>query len=213
MTIKYCYTFFVTCLALALVGCASQAKITYAWTADSIDEYRGGEGVLVLAISKKPEVRARFEDAFTSALKREGVHAVASHTLNDAREITRDDVMAMAKQGKLDYTLITSFAGRDEYEVLHPGRTYYAVQPIYTGTGGYYGRGGVYGAPFEVAHVPDFYAQHKSVHLEANLYALPSGEHMWQAASGIEESSDNKAMVESFIHAYIAQLKKDLGRS
>ena len=203
-------SFIALCLAAILSGCASQAKITYAWTADSIDQYRDGEGVLVLAISKKPEARARFEDAFTRALQREGVHAVASYTLNDARKISREDVMAMAAQAKLDFALVTSFAGRDEYEVLHPGRTYYAVQPIYTGTGGYYGRGGVYGAPFEVAHVPDFYAQHKSLHLEANLYSLPDGEHLWQAASGIEDNHDNKAMMESFIDAYIAELKKDL---
>ena len=47
-------SFIALCLAAILSGCASQAKITYAWTADSIDQYRDGEGVLVLAISKKP---------------------------------------------------------------------------------------------------------------------------------------------------------------
>ena len=204
----------VLLVALLLMGaCASnEAKITYAWKSDNIDENRGGKGVLVLAVSKHPEARARFEDAFTKSLNREGVRAVASYTLNPAKEISREDINAMAAKANTDYALITSFAGRDQTEVLHRGGTYYAVMPIYTGTGGYYGRGGVYGAPFEVGHVPDFYAQHKSLHLEANLYVIASGDHMWRAASGVEESGDNRAMVEAFIDAYIKQLKVDLKR-
>ena len=99
------------------------------------------------------------------------------------RLISREDVAAMAAQKHLDTVLVTSFAGRDEMEVLHPGRTYYGVAPVYSPTGGYYGRGGVYGMPYEVAHVPDFYAQHKSLHLEANLYDVADAKHLWQAAA------------------------------
>jgi hypothetical protein len=97
--------------------------------------------------------------------------------------------------------------------VLHRGRTYYGVQPIYTGggyyrRGGYYGRGG-YGAVYEVAHVPDFYAQHKSLHLEANLYEISTEEHLWVAASGITETENTQTMLDSFIDAFMAQLKAD----
>jgi hypothetical protein len=109
--------------------------------------------------------------------------------------------------------LITAFAGRDQKEVLHRGRTYYGVQPIYTGGGGYYRRGGygggVYGAPYEIAHVPDFYSQHKSLHLEANLYEISTEDHLWVAASGVTESENNQAMLDAFIDAFIKQLKAD----
>lgn len=194
---------------LALAACASSgATITYAWKADDIQQ-KDREGVLILAISDNPEARKRFEQAFTTALKQHGVRAVASYQLNGAKKITKADVMAMAKQADTDVLLVTSFAGRDQYEVLHPGRTYVGVMPVYSPSGGYYGRGGVYGVPFEIAHVPDFYAQHKSLHLEANVYDIATEEHLWQAASGIDETEDTREMLEAFIQAFMDQLQQD----
>jgi hypothetical protein len=206
----------VLCI-LVLAGCASSgAAITYAWQADDIQQKQDLEGVLVLAITNKPDARKRFEDAFTAALTERGVRAVASYKLNGAKKIDKADVVAMSKESDTDVVLITSFAGRDQYEVLHPGRTYIGVMPIHTGggygrggRGGYYGRGGVYGAPYEIAHVPDFYAQHKSLHLEANVYEIATEEHLWQAASGINETDDTREMLDSFIHAFMDQLKQD----
>ena len=195
---------------LILTACASSgAVITYAWKADDFQKNDDMEGVLVLAITDKPEARKRFEQAFTAALKKRGVRAVASYELNAAKKITKEDVIAMAAQSNTDALLVTSFAGRDQTEVLHAGATYYGVAPVYSSRGGYYGRGGVYGVPFEVGHRPDFYAQHKSLHLEANLYVIATEKHIWQAASGITETDDNREMLEKFIEAYMEQLHKD----
>ena len=195
---------------LLLTACSNNATITYSWMAEDIhSDGVERQGVLVLAISRKPEPRQRFERAFTDALLARGINAVASYELNDAVEITREDVTVMAAQKELDTVLVTSFAGRDEMEVLHPGRTYYGVAPVYSPTGGCYGRGGVYGVPYEVAHVPDFYAQHKSLHLEANLYDVADARHLWQAAAGITESDDQRQMVDGCIAAFIDQLQED----
>ncbi len=201
--------FFLILLALLLAGCANNAYITNSWTAKNIEDYRDLSGVLVLAVTTHTDIRQRFEREFTDALQAEGVKAVASYELNPAKKIDREAVAAMAAQAGTDTVLVTSFAGRDEQEVLHPGRTYYGVQPIYR-SGGYYRHGGVYGVPYEVAHVPDFYAQHKSLHLEANLYAVRDGTHLWQAASGIEETGDREAIMEAFIEAFVDQLDRDL---
>lgn len=199
-------------LAILLSACASNAYITNSWMADDVHSRTDLQGVLVLAVTKHSDIRQRFEREFTDALLARGVRAVASYELNPASTIDRKDVEAMGKQANVDTVLVTTYAGRDEYEVLHPGRTYYAVAPVYDPSyyrGGYYRRGGVYGVPYEVAHVPDFYAQHKSLHLETNLYAIADGEHLWQAASGIEESGDNQQMMKSFIAAFVDQLKQD----
>lgn len=200
-------------MAILLGACASNAYITSSWMADDVHSRTDLKGVLVLAVTKHSDIRQRFEREFTDALLARGVHAVASYELNPAKTIKREDVEAMGQQANVDTVLVTTYAGRDEHEVLHPGRTYYAVAPVYDPGyyrgGGYYRRGGVYGVPYEVAHVPDFYAQHKSLHLEANLYAIADAEHLWQAASGIEETGDNQQMMKSFIAAFVDQLKKD----
>ena len=196
---------------LFIVACASNsAVITNSWKAKNIDSKQNLDGVLVLAISKNAEARQRFEASFTEALTKRGVRAVASYTLNNAEKIDKTAIVAMSESQNLDMVLVTSFAGRDQQEVLHPGRTYYRVAPVYTPHGGYYGRGAVYGVPYEVAHVPDFYAQNISIHLEANLYEVSTAEHLWQAAAGITESEDNRQMIDSFIDTFMEQAQKDL---
>ena len=198
----------VTCLAIVLLSaCGTTAKITHTWVAEDIHS-KNLEGVLVVAISDKADARQRFERPFTDALNKRGVRAVASYELKGGAKITREDIIAMSEQADLDTVLVTTFAGKDQHEVLHPGRTYYGVQPIYNH--GYYGRpygrGSVYGATYEIAHVPDFYAVHKSVHLEANLYAIASEEHLWLAASGVDETDNVDTMLNAFIDAFIKQL-------
>lgn len=194
--------------ALLLTSCANNATVTYAWKAEDIQTRKDLSGVLVLAVTTHADIRARFEQEFTDALSARDLHAVASYTLNPASKIDKAAVIAMAKEANTDTVLVTTYAGRDEYEVLHPGRTYYRVAPVYYNDG-YYRRGGVYGVPYEVAHVPDFYAQHKSLHLEANLYVVSDGEHLWQAAVGIEETQEIEKLIPGFIAALVDQLKAD----
>ena len=190
-------------IAATLSACGTTAKITHTWMAEDIKE-KDLKGVIVLAISDKPDAKQRFERRFADALKKRGVNAVASYELNPNTKITKVDIRAMSEESGLQMVLVTTFAGKDQHEVLHPGRTYYGVQPIYNR--GYYRRGTVYGASYEVGHVPDFYAVHKSVHLEANLYAIASEEHLWLAASGVDESDNVDTMLNAFIAAFIQQL-------
>jgi hypothetical protein len=202
----------ISLLLIAACSSTPSAKITHSWISKDIEQKQDLSGVLVLAISNKAESRQRFEREFSAALTKQGVRAVASYTLKGGAKISKEDVKAMGRKENLDTVLITTFAGRDQEEVLHRGRTYYGVQPIYTG-GGYYRRGGYYGggygAVYEIAHVPDFYAQHKSLHLEANLYEIATEEHLWVAASGITESESKQTMLDSFIDAFMTQLKAD----
>ena len=193
-------------LAIALTACASNsADITHSWVNEDIHD-KDLQGVLVVAIAKTEEGRQRFEHNFTQALKQHGVRAVASYTLIGGTKIDKEDIIKLGKQQNVDTVLVTSFAGRDQHEVMHPGRTYYGVQPIYNS--GYYGRGGVYGRVYEVGHTPDFYAVHKSLHLEANLYAIATEEHLWLAASGVTDTANREAMADAFVKAFIKQLSE-----
>jgi hypothetical protein len=193
-------------LSVMLSACASnKAEITHSWVNEDIHN-KDLQGVLVVAIAQKAEARQRFEHNFTQALKKHGVRAIASYTLIGGTKIDKEDIIALGKQQNVDTVLVTSFAGRDQHEVMHPGRTYYGVQPIYNR--GYYGRGGVYGRVYEVGHTPDFYAVHKSLHLEANLYAIATEEHLWLAASGVTDDNNRQEMANAFIQAFIKQLSE-----
>ena len=104
----------------------------------------------------------------------------------------------------MDTVLITLFAGRDENAVLHPGRKYYGYAPVYGG--GYYGRGRVYGVPYQVGQTSDFWAEHKSIHLTAKLYEIEAEERLWQVNSGMEETDNVAKMRSEFIKSFMKDL-------
>ena len=160
--------------------------------------------MLVLAVSTTEEGRRAFEQEFTRELVSKGVHAVASINYKAGTEIDKDDVVAMASRAETDTVLVTLFAGRDETAVLHPGRKYYGYAPVYGR--GYYGRGRVYGVPYQVGETQDFWAEHKSVHLEASLYQIDGEDLLWRASSGIEESNNVGAMRSALIQSFMQDL-------
>ena len=190
-------------LAATLAGCGSSATVQKSWVDKDIHQ-RDLQGVLVVAVSSNAEGRQAFEREFTRELTDEGVHTVASYTLGGGSEVTKEAVTAMAARAEVDTVLVTLFAGRDETAVLHPGRKYYSYAPIYGHD--YYGRGRVYGVPYQVGQTSDFWAEHKSVHLEASLYEVASEELLWRASSGIEESDNVAAIRSSFIDSFMKDL-------
>jgi hypothetical protein len=187
-----------------LAACSSTtAKVGKSWVDKDIHT-RDLQGVLVVAVANTEEGRRAFEQEFTTALQKQGVHAVASYTLKGGTDLDKEDVIAMAAEAEVDTALVTLFAGRDHSEVLHPGRKYYAYAPVYGG--GYYGRGRVYGVPYQVGQTSDFWAQHNSIHLEASLYEVKTEELLWRASSGMDEQSEISAMRPAFIKSFMQDL-------
>jgi hypothetical protein len=192
-----------TVLALILAGCGATASIEKSWV-DKDVHTKDLQGVLVVAVAPSADGRRAFEQDFTDALVKRGIHAVASYNYKGGTEVNKDDVLAMAAKAEVDTVLVTLFAGRDESEVLHPGRKYYSYAPVYGRDA--YGRGRVYGVPYQVGQTSDFWAQHKSIHLTAKLYEVSTEELLWQAYSGMEEQSDVNAMRPTFIKSFVEDL-------
>ena len=191
-------------LMIFLAGCSSnKATVEKSWVDPSVHT-KDLHGVLVVAVATTFEGRQAFEQEFTQALVKEGIHAIASYTLMGGTEITKEDAAAMATKAEVDTVLVSLFAGRDESAVLHPGRKYYRYAPVYGG--GYYGRGRVYGVPYQVGQTSDFWAEHKSIHLTAQLYEIKTEKRLWQVNSGMEEQSDVASMRSAFIKSFMKDL-------
>lgn len=195
------------CLTLLLSACGQTAKINQSWVAEDIHD-QDLSGVLVLATASKESTRQMFERDFTAALSKKDIKAVASYTLKGGTKITKEDVVAMGAKAGVNTVLVTAFAGRDNSAVLHPGRTYYGRRPVYGG--GYYGRGRVYSAPYKAGQTADFWAEHKSLHLEASLYSIDTEELLWRASAGIEDTNDVDAMLKAFVTSFTNQLEKEV---
>ena len=190
-------------LAALLAACGPTATIEKSWVNKDIHQ-KDLQGVLVVAVANTEDGRQAFEEEFTQALRQRDIYAVASHTLKSGTEVTREDVVAMSRTAEVDTVLVTLFAGRDHSEVLHPGRKYYAYAPVYGRDS--WGRGRVYGVPYQVGQTADFWAQHNSIHLTAKLYEIKTEERLWQAFSGMEEQSDVSVMRSSFIESFMQDL-------
>jgi hypothetical protein len=197
--------FLSMCLGSLLAGCGTTAEVQKSWVEKDIHS-KDLHGVLVVAVATSEEGRRAFEEDFTQALNIQGVRAVASYTIKGGTTLEKGDIADMAAEAEVDTALITLFAGRDHSEVLHPGRKYYSYAPVYGR--GYYGRGRVYGVPYQVGQTSDFWSQHKSIHLEASLYEVKTEELLWRASSGMEEQSDVDAMRPAFIQSFMEDLAR-----
>ena len=195
----------ISCLISSLLlGCSSSATVEKSWKSNDLQSKQGLHGVLVVTAASSESGRRAFEQEFTQALLDADIDAVASYTLKGGTEISKEDVVAMGAKAGVDTVLVTLFAGRDQTEVLHPGRKYYGYAPVYGG--GYYGRGRVYGVPYQVGQTSDFWAEHKSIHLTAILYEISTEERLWQVNSGMEETDDVAGMRSSFIKSFMKDL-------
>jgi hypothetical protein len=190
-------------LTLLVAACSPTATVEKTWVNADIRS-KDLDGVLVYTAATSESGRRAFEQEFTQALQNQGVRAVASYTLKSGTELTKEDIVALADTAELDTVLVTLFAGRDENAVLHPGRKYYGVAPVYGSD--YYGRGRVYGVPYQVGQTSDFWAEHKSIHLTAILYEISNEERLWQVNSGMEESDNVAQMRSTFIKSFMQDL-------
>ncbi len=192
--------------ALALFACSINSEVTNSYVDPEFNKL-GVHGVLVAAVAKEPAHRIEFEDAFTKALVRRGVDAVASHTLVPQHKPAAEEIIAAAGKAGLDTILVTRYVGEKVDEVFHPGAVYYAVTPAYDP--GYYGNfGGYYGRAVEVAYQQPVWTANVSHAMISDLYVAKTQARVWQAVSETIESSSNSQVMNDAIDALIGNLKE-----
>ena len=199
------FTLAASC-ALALFACSINSEVTNSYVDPEFNKL-GVHGVLVAAVAKEPATRIEFEDAFTKALVRRGVDAVASHTLVPQQKPTAQEIIDAAGKAGLDTILVTRYVGEKVDEVFHPGAVYYAVTPAYDP--GYYGNfGGYYGRAVEVAYQQPVWTANVSHAMISDLYVAKTQARVWQAVSETIESSSNSQVMNDAIDALIGNLKE-----
>lgn len=199
---------FLKVLAAILVisllnACGTTAEITDAWIEPELKN-KNLRGVLVIVVAKSEDARIDFEQAYTDALKRKGVHAVASYTLLPGKA-KKDQLLAVAATAGLDTILVARYAGTFEEAVFHKGNTYYAVTPVYGGN--YHGRfGGYYGHVTKAYSDPNVWTTNSFVTVVSDLYETATEEHLWQASSRAINPDDMDELRNAFISSFVKQM-------
>ena len=194
----------VSCLFTVSCGSAS-STIKHSYVIPEFEKM-DLHGVLVVAVTKQNSSRIEFEDAFTSALARQGVTAKASHQLLPQKSPEAEDVIAAAIAANLDTVLVTRYIGEMTEEVYHPGTVYYGVTPAY-GAGRYNRFGGYYAHAYEVAYEQPVWTANKVHTVISDLYAAESKEHLWQAVSDTVKAGDTNRLRDDAIKGLIGNLK------
>jgi hypothetical protein len=187
-------------------GCSNSTQITHDYVNPELNTM-DLHGVMVVAVARQPSSRRQFEDAFTKALKRQGVNAVASHTLVARHEAPPEELIAAAESAGLDTIMVSRYIGETTEEVYHPGTVYYGVTPAY-GSRYYGGFGGYYAHAYEVAYEQPVWTANVTHTLISDLYATATKTHLWQAVSDTIQSSNTNQVRDDAIDALIGNLKK-----
>jgi hypothetical protein len=199
--------FFKALIAIVIVSllsaCGTTAEITDAWIEPELNN-KNLNGVLVVAISKSEKTRISFEQAYTDALKKKGVNAMASYALVDGKA-KKEDLLLAAKEADLETILVARYAGTVEEPVLYKGTNYYARSPVYGG--GYHDRfGGYYGHLTKVYSTPDVWTTNSFVIVVSDLYETATEEHLWQASSRAMNPDNMTDLRDAFIRSFVKNM-------
>ena len=188
-----------------LAACNQNTEITHSYV-DPVLKKMDLSGVMVIGVSQKPAARIGFEDDFVDALSRQGVRAVASHTLLPKHKAKPEEVLAVAKSANLDTVMVTRYLGESTEDVYHPGTIYYGVTPAY-GAPYYGGFGGYYYHAYEVAYEQPVWTSNVTHTLVSDLYVTNTKGHLWQAVSETIQASSTKNLRDDAIKGLIKNLK------
>lgn len=207
MTFRKISTALFTAVAIVLLcSCGNNTTIKHSYVNPKLAAM-DLHGVLVVAITQKNKNRISFENAFSDALKRQGVDVKASHTLLPKADPTAEEVIAAAAEAGLDTILVTRYVGEMAQEVYHPGTVYYGVTPMYS-PAAYGGYGGYYGHAYEVAYKQPVWTANVVHTVISDLYVAKTKEHLWQAVSDTVKAGDTEQLRNDAIQGLISNLKE-----
>jgi hypothetical protein len=98
-----------------ITSCAAKGTtFTSVWKDDN---YQGGKvkSVLIIGVSKKPDVRKMFEDEFVKDLKAMGVEGLASHTVLPAdRMLEKGSILDVVHKRDIQSVILTRLIKRED---------------------------------------------------------------------------------------------------
>jgi len=147
----------------SLNSCAS-SKITGEWK-DPQFENKKYTNILVMGVAKQPDRRKFYEDEFAKQLRRQGVMAIASHSIIPRDKMQDKDTIVKSIEGlNVDGVIITRLQGVKEVKEFTHGSSYQVPYGYYNNMHDYYDNS-LSGAPSR-----SYVETHEYLQLESNLY-------------------------------------------
>lgn len=183
---------------LLFAGCATMQLES--WT-DPAFQGRPMGKVMVAGMAESQSLQRQYESMFISSLAEAGADAVAAgDRLPADTKVTKAGLQAKLEDEGVASLLVTRVIDEKEKAQYYPPVSY----PSYYG-----GSFGYYSHTFDYVHSPGYMNVYLEIHLETNLYDVPTGKLVWSGRKKItDERSDEKVMKE-VIGSTVKDLKKN----
>ena len=151
-------------LFLFFLNSCGSSKITGEWKDPQLGS-RKYTNILVIGVAKQPDRRKFYEDAFAKQLNRQGIMAIASHTMIPRDKMQDKDTIVKSIEGlQVDGVIVTRLQGIMEQRQVPQGNTYRVPYGYYNNMHDYYDNS------LSAAPPRSYVETHEYLQLESNLY-------------------------------------------
>ncbi len=193
-------------LAILPVANAKAVKLLMSWKNPNYSGQKPHR-ILVIGMSKNPEIRADFEDDLSSAIANDGLEAVPGNSIlfrPHSAELDPDYLKGQIRDFKIDAVLTSRLVKVDKKTTYIPGHSYAVPYAYYRSFYGYYG------TVYRQVYSPDYLREDTTVRVETNFYAVtPSdGELIWTGTSDSFNPKSAQKVIDGVVKLIVKELKK-----
>ena len=190
-------------LFLFFLNSCGSSKITGEWKDPQLGS-RKYTNILVIGVAKQPDRRKFYEDAFAKQLNRQGVMAIASHTMIPRDKMQDKDTIVKSIEGlQVDGVIITRLQGVKEQKQVSHGSTYRVPYGYYNRMDDYYTNS------FSTAPSVSYAETHEYLQLESNLYDAETEKLAYTITTDTFIRQKFKSRITAYIETIVRQLKSN----
>ena len=190
-------------LLLFLLNSCGSSKITGQWKDPELGIKKYSH-ILVIGVAKQPDRRKFYEDEFAKQLNRQGVMALASHTIIPRDKMLDKDTIVKSIQGlQVDGVIITRLQGIKEQRQVSHGSSYRVPYGYYNRMDDYYSNS------FSTAPSVSYAETHEYLQLESNLYDAETEKLAYSITTDTFVRQKFQSRITAYIETIVRQLKSN----
>ena len=190
-------------LLLFLLNACGSSKITGQWKDPELGSKKYSH-ILVIGVAKQPDRRKFYEDEFAKQLNRQGVMAIASHTIIPRDMMQDKDTIVKSIQGlQVDGVIITRLQGIKEQRQVSHGSSYRVPYGYYNRMDDYYSNS------FSTAPSVSYAETHEYLQLESNLYDAETEKLAYSITTDTFVRQKFQSRITAYIETIVRQLKSN----
>jgi len=190
-------------IALFLLNSCASSKITGEWK-DPQFSNKQYSSILVIGVAKQPDRRKFYEDEFVRQLNRQGIMAIASHTIIPRDKMQDKDTIVKSIEGlHVDGVIVTRLQGLKAQQEMTEGKSYKVPYGYYNNMYDYYN------SSFSTAPSVSYAETHEYLQLESNLYDAETEKLAYTITTDTFIRQKFQSRISAYIETVVSQLKSN----